>query len=370
MTLSSAFVQKIDRLIPPAIAIEEEQKLRARVILSVMTLCSSSVGLVFLILFLGALSGSAALWDGVIASLGVSMVWFGGIVFFWCTANLLWTSHLFAFIMYSSTLGALLTSGGWSSPINSLLLAVPAGIFLVAGRRVGLIWSFIVASTYYFLWLLHRNDVALIQIVREEHRDSLTVGMWCFSSFIMIACMTVYDRMAEILKESLRDEREQYRERVTKDFLSGSFNRFGIQRKFEELTGKGENILLLYFNIANLSMINSELHYQAGDELIRQVARKSGEVLGSAAVVGRITGGEFLVLVPGVESREKVEVLAGLLHQAFSHPFIVLEEEHELSVRGGIGAVLSASGDFRQLLRIAHEAMQESDDQQSPFVIR
>jgi len=370
VTVSAIFIHKIDSWISPAIAREQEQKLRARVIFSVMALCSSSVALVSFVLFFGAILGSEALWDGVIASLGVSLVWYGGIVFFRRTGNLLWASHLFSFIMYSSTLGALLTSGGWTSPINSLLLAVPAGIFLVAGRRVGLIWSVIVAGTYYFLWLLHRNDIVLIQIVREEHRDSLTVGMWCFSSFIMIACMTVYDRMAEILKESLRDEREQYRQRVSKDFLSGALNRFGIQKRFEELLESGENILLLYFNIANLSMINSELHYQAGDELIKQVARKSGEVLGSTAVVSRITGGEFLVLVPGVADRPSAEVLAGRLHQTFIHPFTVLEEEHELSVRGGIGAVLSNGGDFRQLLRVAHEAMQESDDQQSAFVIR
>lgn len=377
MSVSGAFIHKIDSWIPPAIAMEEEQKLRARVILSVMTLCSTSVGIVSFFLLIGALLGSVALWDGVVASFGVSLTWYGGIVFFRRTENLVWTSHLFAFIMYSSTLGAILTSGGWSSPINSLLLAVPAGIFLVAGRRVGSIWSLISAATYYFLWLLHRNDIALIQIVRDEHREYLTVGMWCFSSFIMISCMTVYDRMAEILKTSLRDEREQYRQRMTRDFLSGSLNRLGIEKAFDLLIKRDESFLLLYFNIANLSMINSELNYQAGDELIKQVAKKCNDVIGKQAIVGRITGGEFLVLVPEVADREKAEHLANQLHLAFAHPFLVLEEQHEISVRGGIGAVLSppisslqTNRDFRQLLRSVHDAMRESDDLQSAFVIR
>jgi len=368
---SNVFIHKIDSWIPASVGIHEEQKLRARVILSVMLLCSSSVGFVCLALLISALlSASQPLWDGVIASLAVSLVWYAGIIFFRRTENLLWSSHLFAFIMYSSTLGALLTSGGWSSPINSLLLAVPVGVFLVAGRYVGLIWSVIAAVTYYFLWLLHLNNITIVQIVRDEDMDALTVGMWCFSSFIMISCMTVYDHMAEILKLSLREERDQYRHRMTMDFISGALNRFGIEKKFDEFLKNHTDILMVYFNIANLSMINSELHYQAGDELIKQVARKSGEVFGSTAAVSRITGGEFLVLVPGVADRQTAEVQLGRLYQAFGHPFTVLEGEHEISVRGGIGAVLSIAGEFRQLLRIAHEAMLESDDQQSAFVIR
>jgi diguanylate cyclase (GGDEF)-like protein len=374
---SDIFINKIDSWIPASIMQDEEQKLRARVIFSVMMICCGSVGLVFLTLLPQAFWGEKALWDGVFASLGVACVWYGGIVFLRRTANLLWASHLFAFIMYASTLGALLTSGGWSSPIVSLLLAVPAGIFLVAGRYVGLVWSVISAFTYYFLWLLHHYDVSTLQIVRDEHRDFLTVAIWCFSAFIMISCMTVYDRMAEILKNSLCAEREQYRETMTKDFLSKSYNRLGLQQHFEGFVERRKNVLFLYFNIANLSMINSELDYQAGDDLIRKVSLKTTTLFEDAAIVGRIIGGEFVVLIPGVPDRLSAEVYAKRLHQAFAEPFLVLDDKHELSVRGGIGAVLSLQDDsktsprnFRQILRLAHEAMQESDDQQNPFVIR
>lgn len=372
MRFSDFFVKKIDSWIPPAIAQVEDQRLRARVILLVMAICSSSVGFVFLgLLIPAALLGTRSLWDGVFASLGVSLVWYGGIMFFRRTANLLWASHLFAFIMYSSTFGALLTSGGWSSPINSLLLAVPAGIFLVAGRQVGLLWAVIVAATYYFLWLLHINNISLIQIVRDEHRDYLTVGMWCFSSFIMISCMTVYDRMAEVLKESLRAEREQYRHRMMTDFLSGTFNRFGIQNKFNELLQRDKNILFLYFNIANLSMVNTELHYQTGDELIRKVAEACRDSLPSGSLVSRITGGEFLVLVPAISSNQAVEKIAQQLHEILSKPFSLMDGQHLISIESGIGAVCSTTSclDFRQLLRDSHEAMQTSDEQKKPFVI-
>lgn len=374
---SSLLISVIDRWIPEQISKQEHLKLRARSILLIMAMCSASVALIFVTLTLSALFSDKPLWDGIFASFAVSLTWYGGIVFLRKTARLSATCHVFSFIMYSSTMGALLTSGGWESPAISLLLAVPVGIFLVAGRQIGLIWSAVAAVSYYVLWLLHEKNVVLMQIVRPEHMDNLMVGIWCFSCLIMIGCMVVYDGMAEVLRTTVRSEREHYRHQLLYDSLTGIYNRRGIEEHLHELLmrkGCGEGLLLLNFNMENLSLINSEMDYQAGDELIAEIAKRcqSGVSDMPDAACGRTAAGEFVLLIPRLSCAMEAEQFAKRMSQVILKPYRITDREKQLEVRGGVGGVFRSVGaiEIRAMFREAMEAMQEAKDSQLDFVVR
>lgn len=120
---------------------------------------------------------------------------------------------------------------------------------------------------------------------------------------------------------------------------------------------------MLLLDLDNFKNINDVLGHQVGDELLCQVAARLSQHLDKGAMMARIGGDEFAVLVPRVNDDEQLQILATRLSQCACEPFQL--SEHRVQTGVSLGGVCSSQDidSFEQLMRCADLALYEAKRQ-------
>lgn len=114
---------------------------------------------------------------------------------------------------------------------------------------------------------------------------------------------------------------------------------------------------VFHVDLDRFQRINSSFGYEAGNGLLRQVARRLLESSESHGLVARLGGDAFGILVPGVCEHGAAEVFARWLLRAFELPFSLDKIELFLSVSVGVAWLRDGEGDIFSLLTHAETAM-------------
>ncbi len=114
---------------------------------------------------------------------------------------------------------------------------------------------------------------------------------------------------------------------------------------------------VFHVDLDRFQRINSSFGYEAGNVLLRQVAKRLLESSESHGLVARLGGDAFGILVPGVCERTGADVFARWLLRAFELPFALDRIELFLSVSVGVAWLREGDGDVFSLLTNAEAAM-------------
>src|SRR5690606_12466727 len=101
----------------------------------------------------------------------------------------------------------------------------------------------------------------------------------------------------------------------------------------------GQGIALHYLDIDRFKDINDSLGHEAGDDLLRQAARRLRGLAGPGDIVARLGGHEFVVCKPAVRSRIDAERFAQRLVERMSMPFRT--GERDVTVSMSVGTALA-----------------------------
>ncbi|MEU7529683.1 diguanylate cyclase [Saccharothrix sp. NPDC042600] len=156
--------------------------------------------------------------------------------------------------------------------------------------------------------------------------------------------------------------REYLRHQALHDVLTGLPNRQSFLPKLEEALSKPGSITLCYLDVDSVAIVNDGIGYEAGDELLKVVAgRLSAVVAGERAIVARIGGDEFVVLIEDSPDTPSISALAAAIDEALNEP--VHLSGHGVAVSAGMGFVrTSARGvDAMALLRQAHSTLRRAE---------
>lgn len=80
-------------------------------------------------------------------------------------------------------------------------------------------------------------------------------------------------------------------------------------------------LAVLFLDLDLFKRINDTLGHQAGDEALRQVARRLQKASRAGESVARLGGDEFTMLVPECDGVEEIEKLAQRIVAQFDLPF-------------------------------------------------
>ena len=133
---------------------------------------------------------------------------------------------------------------------------------------------------------------------------------------------------------------------------------------------------VLFMNFDRFKQVNDTLGHAAGDELLRQIARRlrnalrAGDEVGAGAghaaiaamvsMAGRIGGDEVVVLLEGVASRDAACAVARRLMDVLAAPYLISGQQLHASASIGIVTSDRSANDAYTVMRDADTAMYEA----------
>jgi diguanylate cyclase (GGDEF)-like protein len=107
-------------------------------------------------------------------------------------------------------------------------------------------------------------------------------------------------------------------------------------------------LALLLLDLDRFKVVNDSLGHSAGDELLRQVARRLSEVVRDGDTVARVGGDEFVVVLESLDDPEEAGEVAARIHAALRRP--VTMEARDIVISASVGIVVAQGGEHVEAL--------------------
>ncbi|WP_333607406.1 bifunctional diguanylate cyclase/phosphodiesterase [Arsukibacterium sp.] len=154
----------------------------------------------------------------------------------------------------------------------------------------------------------------------------------------------------------IKQSQKQMEQLAYYDVLTGLANRSYFRdqlRKSIAMSHRGYyNFALLYFDLDEFKRINDTLGHDAGDELLKEVARRLTSRLREEDTIARLGGDEFAVILSGIKDRHQASQIAQNLQQAFHAP--VKLGTHDVSISASIGITVAPEDASEEELLLKH----------------
>ncbi len=133
-------------------------------------------------------------------------------------------------------------------------------------------------------------------------------------------------------------QRRALEHQATHDPLTGLPNRMAFMRHLGSLLARdhGQRVALLMLDLSRFKEVNDTLGHDVGDEVLREVARRFTSQLQGSALISRIGGDEFTVVLADVERRDVIESLCERLVDSLRAPIAARGVAIEVGVSVGI----------------------------------
>ncbi|WP_435686152.1 diguanylate cyclase domain-containing protein [Sedimenticola selenatireducens] len=118
-----------------------------------------------------------------------------------------------------------------------------------------------------------------------------------------------------------------------------------------------ELFALLFVDLDRFKHINDSLGHEAGDQLLKEVARRLTACVRDSDSVARMGGDEFNIILTGIANREGVERVAGEVLAQMCRPFDLAGTQQCISASVGIACYPDDGDSAAELLRNADLAM-------------
>ena len=180
----------------------------------------------------------------------------------------------------------------------------------------------------------------------------------CLAGDVLVRLRGVADQASTALQKArlLQTVRHQ----ATHDALTGLPNRvLFLERLTTAIAGAAPraDLAVLFCDLDRFKQVNDTLGHASGDELLRQVSARLRAAVRPGDTVGRLSGDEFAVILPGLAEPGHADGLAARVLDCFREPFRLDGVEVPIGTSVGV-AVLGADGSTaEQLLRAADAAM-------------
>ncbi|MGZ5069750.1 MAG: diguanylate cyclase domain-containing protein [Methylobacter sp.] len=145
------------------------------------------------------------------------------------------------------------------------------------------------------------------------------------------------------------------------DNLTGLANRAMVlellTRAIAHATRQQTKLAIFFLDLNSFKPINDRLGHEAGDQLLKMIAKRLQGAVRETDTVGRLGGDEFLILLQDVDSLEIAQYLANKLHEQIQRPFSIKNETLTVTASIGISLYPDEGEDIYDLIHLADQNM-------------
>ncbi|MBP9013587.1 MAG: EAL domain-containing protein [Smithella sp.] len=148
---------------------------------------------------------------------------------------------------------------------------------------------------------------------------------------------------------------------ATHDALTGLPNRLMFSQLLDHAIHSAQRykkqLAVLFIDLDRFKTINDSLGHDAGDQLLKEIARRLRKSLRNVDVVGRLGGDEFIVLIEDLQEVKQLEIIAHKVLATVIKPMVLLGEECRVTASIGISVFPKDGQDEQSLMKKADIAM-------------
>ncbi len=158
----------------------------------------------------------------------------------------------------------------------------------------------------------------------------------------------------------LRGMARQMSYQATHDALTGLVNRRDFERRLAEsleTARRGDQThVLCYVDLDQFKAVNDSSGHQAGDAMLREVAKLMREAVRDSDTVARLGGDEFALLLVGCPLKKGRQIADDLVRAIGEHRFVWKDRIHAVGASIGIVELARDSGSLEEALAAADSA--------------
>ena len=274
------------------------------------------------------------------AALIIAGLWVVGVIAV-VTLGVLGTGYMWL-IMAGLLLSTLYSvrAGVISSAVTTLLFMAAAWAF-----NSGLLKVFVDANSYIVTW----------------HAWSILIVTAVFMPIIVFQAVAAYQKNTVVLLETVQRQNAIIEKLATHDHLTGlpSLNlaRDRLAMAIHAAQRSKKKVALLFIDLDDFKKVNDTLGHDAGDHVLKHVAKCLRSATRAEDTAARIGGDEFIAIAGGVTDGQ---VAAGIAERAIaliSQPIEYLGSPISIGASVGIALFPDHAGDAESLLKAADTAM-------------
>lgn len=166
------------------------------------------------------------------------------------------------------------------------------------------------------------------------------------------------------LMTDLEQARSHEVTRATHDSLTGLSNRLlffdRLTQARERCLRSGTHFAIVFIDLDGFKQVNDSAGHAAGDEVLREAARRLSANVRASDTIARLGGDEFTVIYEGIPNRPMADRLLASLHETFRAPILVNGVEHQIAISAGLAIYPDDGDDVQVLLERADTMMYEA----------
>ncbi len=150
------------------------------------------------------------------------------------------------------------------------------------------------------------------------------------------------------------------------DAMTGLMNRSGFEAQMHEawksLETENDAHQIVYFDLDNLQLVNDTFGRKAGDEVIVRFARMLDNDLPRSAVLSRLTGDDFCILLTHASAEQGMELAQQVRDKAQTLRYLEGDRSLQITISIGVAEFNQRTGDEGASLTAARMACEAAKD--------
>jgi diguanylate cyclase (GGDEF)-like protein len=237
----------------------------------------------------------------------------------------------------------------------------PGSSGVLSARRDAVVLTVLITAVLLLIW----NGSSFFSHLRIEGNFATDVQIASTALTLNVALILFGWRRYIDLQHEAEVRAEQERRAAmlaTTDPATGLYNRKGFADQAaqlcEEASARGDNLVVISFQIHRFKAVNDQHGYEAGEWLLKSIAAALPGEVGLDAVIARLSGDEFAVAFAlGGAEKDRAEELAEAVLRTVARPLMLNDRIIQVGAFAGIALAPAGEASIPDVLRRADIAM-------------